>query len=211
MHWVASLDARRKALGNARLLVERPPTKAELSIHFLVKPHMMNEHSRLALTMLALLVSTSCSAENECNLVPPEKTVELMAGLRSFQTIDQAISRMSSRAFVQIEGDITDVQCERQPVNRLAYSGVSVFGYAGRLELVFYFGRLAETRFHPSSPASFFSFAASKGLPYRPGEERAMSADRIYWVAGRAAESETLGVEDDRLTDRLESWIRSHD
>ncbi len=164
--------------------------------------------NRKLITIIASFLLGGCS--HACELVAPAIPVVLFAEAKSFQPISQAMASFSKLGeFRELEGDIDNVKCVEQPVNRLEYN-YAMDGMPGRLELVFYFGRLAETRFHPDDPAKFFADAAQRELPSTPDQEKEIG-NKVLWATGRSYSAETLGASDRRLSEQFEDWIRQRD
>lgn len=164
--------------------------------------------NRELITTVGFFLLSGCS--RACDVSAPPDPVVLFADAKSFQQINQATASLSGLGdFRELEGDISNVKCVEQPVNRIEYA-YSMDGMPGRLELVFYFGRLAETRFHPDDPGKFFADAAHRELPSTPGQEREIG-NKVLWATGRSYSAETLGASDRRLSRKFEDWIRQRD
>jgi hypothetical protein len=131
-----------------------------------------------------------------------------MAGTKSYESINQVLNAASNLGPYQIvEGRIDTFDCKRQPSTRLKYQ-YEINGFNGSVEFVFYFGALAETRFHPDDPQSFFKSELNE-FPKHRGQEKKVG-NKIYWTEGRNGIADTIGIADDRLIEQFNRWARNY-
>lgn len=161
---------------------------------------------RLGLALMYPLLM-SC-APQACDTLPSGEPVVLLAEAQSLSGLESYVYLKSDPSFRQIEGGLKSgrdvLAVERFEVRR------EIMGYDGRLEYVFYFGKLAETRFHPDDPARFFRMAETKSFPSKIGSEVSFG-DLVFWVTGRRNDPQTLGASDSRLVHFFMDCVAAND
>ena len=160
---------------------------------------------KVVLVAMVLQALTSCT-KSSCHVDLYQKPIPLFADAESFAPIGKFQSLRNDPTFRQIEEQSDDgsdaVQVERIEVRR------KLLGHEGKLEYVFYFGVLAETRFHPDDPISFFELMSSRNLPSKVGvETKAGSLTR--WASGRRENPDVFGASDSRLVGPFLACVNS--
>lgn len=163
--------------------------------------------SKIGLMLLLASILASCGSK-DCGIDLTQTPVLLLNGARSYAPLEQYANFRTDPTYRQIEGNgqsgPDELSVERFEVRR------SFLGHTGKLEYVFYFGRLAQTRFHPDNPQIFFLAAKAKGFPAEVGSEIA-TGDAVLWATGRRASPETLGASDSRITRSFLACVEAND
>lgn len=150
------------------------------------------------LVMLGFLGScgTRDFEKNPCELDSQVRPIKLMADELSYSPFEKYVNLFSDPSFHWIErathSDIGGISVDRFELKR------KFLGHTGKIEYVFYFRRLAETRFHPDNASDFFKEAGNQGLPTSNFQEL-VKGNLKYWAIRRDA-VEFLGVADSRIT-----------
>lgn len=162
------------------------------------------------LMMLAFLGSceTRDPEKNPCQLNTQVHPAKLLAGELSYSQYEKYANLFSDPSFHWIERnnypDKGGLSVDRFEVRR------KFLGHTGKLEYFFYFGRLAEMRFHPDNPSLFFQAVGSKGLPASNGAELVVG-DVKYRAAGTRGVMETFAVSDNRIIRSFLACVAAYD
>jgi hypothetical protein len=159
--------------------------------------------------MLAFLGSCGRDSDkNPCALNTQLHPSKLLEGELSYSQYEKYASLFSDPSFRWIERggdpDQRGLSVDRFEVKR------KLLGHTGKLEYVFYFGRLAEMRFHPDNPSLFFQTARAKGLPASVGAELVVG-DARYWANGRRGAVEMFAVSDTRIIRSFQACLAAND